>query len=136
MRRGRADADGGPPTRFDWCYLTRLLWRRLTCSPLPSAARALAQPVREVGPDLMLGLRSGHQADVSARAVPMRDVLARDEIEQRHGAVRRGDVVSARGHHEQVLLDPRQLDAFVAQTQAAGDEPVLLVHPCDPFAVG
>ena len=31
---------------------------------------------------------------------------------------------------------PRQVDAFAAQPQAAVDEPVLLVHPGDPFAAG
>ena len=51
----------------------------------------------------------------------MRDVPARDQIEQREGAVWWSDVVSAGGHHEQVLLDPRQVDAFVAQPQATCD---------------
>ena len=46
------------------------------------------------------------------------------------------DVVRARGDHEQVLLDPSQVDALAAQPQATGDEPVLLVHPGDPLAVG
>jgi len=56
----------------------------------------------------------------------MRDVLARDQIEYRDGALRWGDVISARGHHEQVLLDPRQVDGLAAQLQAGGSAEDLL----------
>src|ERR1700730_4534493 len=81
-------------------------------SLLTSVARAPAQPVGELGPDLMLGLRARHEPDVAALAVEIRDVLARDQVEQRDRAVRWGDVIGSRGHHEQVLFDPRQVDAF------------------------
>ena len=48
----------------------------------------------------------------------------------------RGDVVGARGDDEQVLVDRPQVDALAAQPHAAAHEPVLLVHPGDPLAVG
>src|ERR1700730_8180603 len=80
-----------------------------------SMARATGQPVRELGPDLMFGLRTGHQTDVSAWALQVGDVLARDQIKQWDGAGRWGDVVRVGCHHEQVLLDPPQVHPLAAQ---------------------
>ena len=60
--------------------------------PLVDAARSAREralePLRDVRPDLVARLRPGHEADVAARAVEVRDVLARHEVEQRQRARR------------------------------------------------
>src|SRR6185312_15571582 len=45
------------------------------------------------------------------------------------------DVVRARGHDQQVLLDVAQVDALPAEAHGARDELVALVHRLDPLAV-
>src|SRR3954463_13536479 len=77
------------------------------CSP---ATRALAEPLGEVGPDLLARPRAGHQADVAAGPVEVRDILAADHVEQRERALARRDVVRARGDDEHVLIDLAQVD--------------------------
>src|SRR3954451_13647048 len=51
------------------------------------AVRALAEPLGEVGPDLLARPRAGHEADVAAGPVEVRDVLAADHVEQRKRAL-------------------------------------------------
>src|SRR3954464_220621 len=102
---------------------------------LPLAVRALAEPLGEVGPDLLARPRAGHEADVPAGPVEVRHVLAADHVEQRQRALARGDVVRAGGDHEQVLVDLAQVDALAADPQALPDEAVLLVHVGDPLPV-
>src|SRR4051794_25315006 len=100
-----------------------------------SAIRALAEPLGEVGPDLLARPRAGHQADVAAGAVEVRDVLAADHVEQRERALARRDVVRAGGHDEHVLVDLAQVDALAADPHALAHEAVLLVHERGPLPV-
>src|SRR3954463_14726993 len=100
------------------------------------APGALAEPVREVGPDLVARLRAGHQADVAAGAVEVRDVGAARPLDQRDRARARRDVVGAGGDDEQVLLDLAQVDAPPAQPHDPLRQAVLLVHRGDPLGVG
>src|SRR3954452_25529457 len=103
--------------------------------PLSSlAVRALAEPLGEIGPDLLAPPRAGHEADVPAGPVEVRDVFAADHVEQRQRALARGDVVRAGGDHEHVLVHLPQVDALAADAQALADQAVLLVHERDPVA--
>jgi len=47
------------------------------------------------------------RTDVASRAVEVGDVLAGDEVEDRHRPRARRDVVGGGGHDQQVLIDPR-----------------------------
>src|SRR3954470_23787425 len=100
-----------------------------------SAIRALAEPLGEVGPDLLARPRAGHEADVAAGPVEVRDVLAADHVEQRERALARRDVVRAGGDDEHVLVDLAQVDALAADPHALAHEAVLLVHERDPLPV-
>src|SRR4051812_1927876 len=100
-----------------------------------SAIRALAEPLGEVGPDLLARPRAGHETDVAAGPVEVRDVLAADHVEQRERALARRDVVRARGDDEHVLVDLAQVDPFAADPHALAHEAVLLVHERDPLPV-
>src|ERR671933_2502306 len=82
------------------------------------AVRALAEPLGEVGPDLLARARAGHEADVAARPVEVRDVLAADHVEQRKGALARGDVVGAGGADEDVVVGVVQVEAPPAEPAA------------------
>src|SRR4051794_981222 len=103
--------------------------------PSVSLVRALRQPLGDLRPDLVARLRARHQADVTARPVQVRHVLGADEVEHGQRAGPRCDVIRAGRHHQQVLVDPPQVDAAAAQAQRAPDQPVLLVHPGDPLPV-
>src|SRR3954449_10831848 len=94
---------------------------------LSLAVRALAEPLGEIGPDLLARPRAGHEADVPAGPVEVRDVLAAHHVEQRQRALARGDVVGPGGHDEHVLVDLAQVDALAAQAQALAHKAVLLV---------
>src|SRR3954462_11968988 len=100
-----------------------------------SAIRALAEPLGEVGPDLLARPRAGHQADVAAGPVEVRDTLAADHVEERQRALARRDVVGAGGDDEHVLVDLAQVDALAADPHALAHEAVLLVHERDPLPV-
>src|SRR4051812_45331927 len=97
--------------------------------------RALAEPLRDVGPDLVAGARAGHQADVPAGPVEVGDVLAAEHVEQRQRALPGGDVVRPGGDDQHVLVHLAQVDALAADAHALADEAVLLVHVGDPLAV-
>src|SRR5512133_3115312 len=111
-------------------------WTWLTSLVLGLCVRPLAEPLCDLGPDVLASLRAGHQADVAAGAVEVGDVGARDLVEHRQGALTRGDVVRSGRDHEQVLLDGRHAGATLAQAHAPADQAVLLVHPGDPLAIG
>src|SRR3954451_19625692 len=98
-----------------------------------SLVRALREPLGDLRPDLLARLRARHEADVAAGPVEVRHVLGGHEIQQRHGARPRSDVVRPGRDDEQVLVDPPQVDEPAAQPQRAAHEPVLLVHPRDPL---
>src|SRR4051812_42183362 len=100
-----------------------------------SAIRALAEPLGEVGPDLLARPRAGHEADVAAGPVEVRHVLAADHVEQRQRALAGRDVVRAGGDHEHVLVDLAQVDALAADPHALAHQAVLLVHERDPLPV-
>src|SRR3954447_6458989 len=81
------------------------VWVALMCVSPPLAIGALVEPLRDVRPDLVARLRPRHQADVPAGAGGVRDVLARQEVEQGQRARARGDVVAPRRDDQQVLVD-------------------------------
>src|SRR3954454_25390674 len=114
-----------------------LLSVTLIANPPPSLSlvRALRQPLGDLRPDLPARLRARHQPDVAARPVEVRHVLRGDQVEQRQRPRAWRDVVRARRHHQQVLVDPPQVDLAAAQPHGAGHQAVLLVHPRDPLAV-
>src|SRR3954469_25834811 len=85
------------------CVCSRFSVTDMCFSP-SSAVRALAEPVGEFGPDLLLRLGFRHEPDVATGAVEVRDVAARHEVEQRQRARRGRDVVGAGGHDQQVLV--------------------------------
>src|SRR5919202_4172477 len=99
------------------------------------AVRALAEPLGEVGPDLLARARAGHEADVAAGPVEVGHVLAADHVQQRQGPLARGDVVGAGGDDEHVLVDVAQVDPLAADAQALAHQAVLLVHERDPLPV-
>src|SRR6185295_234083 len=75
----------------------------------PLAVRALAEPLGEVGPDLLARPRAGHEADVPAGPVEVRHVLAADHVEQRQRALARGDVIGPGGDDQDVLVDVAEI---------------------------
>src|SRR3954451_15043268 len=87
----------------------------LSSLPLSSAVRALAEPFGEVGPDLLARPGAGHEADVPAGPVEVRDVLAADHVEQRQRALARGDVVGPGGDDQDVLVDVAEIHATAAK---------------------
>src|SRR3954470_5614688 len=102
----------------------------LSSLPLSSAVRALAEPFGEVGPNLLARPGAGHEADVPAGPVEVRDVLAAEHVEQRQRPLARSDVVGPGRHDQDVLVDAGEVDAPAVEPHAAADEAVLLVHPC------
>ena len=73
-------------------------------------------------------------------AVEVGDVLAGDEVEDRHRPGRGRDVVGAGGDDQQVLLDPAQVDAASAQPRirpptSASSWYIHLIH-CDQARPG
>src|SRR4051794_21838541 len=121
------------PTRATFCCSCVVAMAGLPSLSL--AVRTLVEPLGEVGPDLLARPRAGHQADVPAGAVEVRDVFAADHVEQRERSLARGDVVGAGGHDEYVLVDLAQVDALAADPQALAHQAVLLVHEGDPLPV-
>src|SRR3954465_14090434 len=123
------------PARVTFCVLSCVVAIALSFSGSCLAVRALAEPLGEVGPDFLAPPGAGHQPDVSARPVEVRDVLAADHVEQRERALARRDVVRAGGDHEDVLVDLAQVDALAADPHALAHQAVLLVHERDPLPV-
>src|SRR4051812_1401524 len=121
------------PTRATFCCSSVVAMAGLPSLSL--AVRTLVEPLGEVGPDLLARPRAGHEADVPAGAVEVRDVLAADHVEQRQRALARGDVVGAGGHDEHVLVDLAKVDALAADPHALAHQAVLLVHEGDPVPV-
>src|ERR1700759_5651329 len=61
--------------------------------------RSLGEPFRDLGPELLARRRAGNEPDVAPGASQMLDVLARDEVEERHRPGTGRDVVGGRRGH-------------------------------------
>src|ERR1039458_1167909 len=76
--------------------LVCIAFMALSCS----TCRTLCEPLDDVWPDAVAGVRADHQPDVPARAIEMGDVRAADQVEDHDGALAWRDAVG-RGRDDQ-----------------------------------